>query len=91
MEALIRAVLLVFGTYAVSYALIYLEGAWGSLKWLRGVKFIEEFGVLNCLACTSFWVSFVLTLFSGFHILTFLGVWGVVIFIDLWLTYRMLK
>lgn len=91
MELLTTSVLLVFATFAVSYALVYLDGAWGLLCRLRAIPAIKRFGVLDCVACTSMYISFVFTLCAGFTPILFLGVWGIVVFLDIYISTRVLK
>jgi len=60
-----EALALVLGTYAVTLALTASEGPWGLFYKLRAIKRVQDFGVLECFLCTSFWVSLILCLSFG--------------------------
>lgn len=74
------SVALIGAVYGVSYALVYLDGPFDIFERLRGLKWLREFGVLDCFGCASFWVSMAITHSHG--VITALGVWGVCIIID---------
>lgn len=77
METLILTGLAIYG---ISWALVYSDGAWGIMSKIRSVSLVEGFGILNCLACTSFWVS--LPVAFMIDPIAWLGIWGAVIIVD---------
>lgn len=66
---------LILGTYALTLALIESEGAWGFMEHIRNNRYIDDFGLLNCFLCTSFWVSIALCVAFGRLDLVLLA-WG---------------
>jgi hypothetical protein len=54
------SVALIGAVYGVSYVLVYLDGPFDIFERLRGLKWLREFGILECLPCTAFWVSLVI-------------------------------
>lgn len=66
---------LILGTFAFSLALTITEGPYGALYKFRRYKPIDDFGLLNCFICTSFWVALILCLIYGRFDL-FLLAWG---------------
>lgn len=53
-------VLLILATYLLTLALVYSDGAWGAVARVRSIKWVDNFGLLNCFLCTSVWVSAIL-------------------------------
>lgn len=84
MATFVIAVLIV---YALSWCLVYSDGAWGLLERFKNIKWVDSFGVLNCVPCTSFWISlmtFPLFLDAGMIVafIISLGVWGAVVVLE---------
>lgn len=48
---------LILGTYTITLALTESSGPWGLLERLRNVKWIGDFGLLECGLCVGFYVS----------------------------------
>ena len=48
---------LILGTWVTTLALTESAGPWGLLERLRNVKWISDFGLLECGLCSSFWVA----------------------------------
>jgi len=63
------SVALIGAVYGVSY-----------VERLRGLKWLREFGILECLPCTAFWVSLVIGYQQG--VVGMLGIWGACIIAD---------
>lgn len=76
---------LILGTYVITLSLTQSDGAWGILYKLRHNKHIEDFGILDCFLCTSFWVSLILCI-SFQNIPLFFIVWGISVILDKLLT-----
>lgn len=75
------AISLILGVYAFTLVLTQSEGAWGQLYKLRNDKYVDDFGLLNCFICTSFWITVLICLFTAHWGLFFIG-WGGAIIID---------
>lgn len=82
MEAVVYALLSILAVYAVSYAIVYLDGPFELLEKLRSVRAVENFGVLMCINCISFWFSWVAVFVVGFQWWAALGIWGGVIVLN---------
>jgi hypothetical protein len=74
------SVALIGAVYGVSYVLVYLDGPFDIFERLRGLKWLREFGILECLPCTAFWVSLVIGYQQG--VVGMLGIWGACIIAD---------
>ena len=67
---------LIIGTWAITTAFTESDGPYGSLYKLRKQKQINDFGLLECFLCTSFWVA--LTLCMAFQSPEYILIaWGV--------------
>lgn len=82
MESIITVILSILGIYAISYSLVYLDGPFDLFERLRNIHFIEKFGILLCIPCISFWVSWTAVIFVGFYWWAAFGLWGAAIIID---------
>lgn len=82
MEALVFSILAVLGTYGVSYSLVYLDGPFGIFERIRDVSWIDRFGVLLCVPCSSFYIALPMGLFGGFNLISSIGIWGAVVLLD---------
>lgn len=56
---------LILGTYAIVLGLTESAGPWGLLERLRNVKWVRDFGLLECGLCCSAWVSLALCIAFG--------------------------
>ena len=81
---------IVLGTYALTLALVESEGPWGIFDIIRHNRYIDNFGVLNCMICSSFWVSVALCVACQ-RIDLVLIAWGANVLIDRIVTAIMLK
>ena len=70
---------LVLGVYAITLALTESAGPWGLLDILRRVKWISDFGLLECGLCCSFWVALGLCIAFGRLDLYFIAVGGSIV------------
>ena len=70
---------LILGTYTLTLALTESSGPWGLLERLRNVKWVSDFGLLECGLCCSFWVALALCIAFGRLDLYFIAVGGSVL------------
>lgn len=70
----------ILATYAVSCVLVHKDGPYNVVRRLRAST--ENFGVLNCVVCISFYISLLITFIYPIDIQYFLAVWGATIIID---------
>lgn len=80
----------ILAVYALSWSLVYSDGAWGLLERFRSIKWVDSFGVLNCIVCTAFWVSIVVY-FLPFEAVFILGMWGAVVVLEQTISNLMVK
>jgi len=85
-----EALVLIFGTYAITLALTESQGPWGLFYKLRKNKHVDSFGLLNCHICTALWVAMALGLILG-HVELVLLAWGVSTLIDKIITLLTVK
>lgn len=81
---------IILGTYAITLALTQSEGAFGSFYKLRKIKWVDDFGLLNCHLCTAFWVSLILSLSFGEPLMILIA-WGASTMIDKIFTTLLVK
>lgn len=74
-----ESVSLVLGVYVITLAITESSGPWGLLDRLRNVKWIDDFGLLECGLCCSFWVALGLCIAFGRLDLYFIAVGGSVL------------
>ena len=72
---MITIISLILGTYTMTLALTESPGPWGLLERLRNIKWISDFGLLECGLCCSFWVALGLCVAFGRLDLYFIA-WG---------------
>lgn len=72
---------LILATYVISLVLTESEGPWGLLYKFRSLPTIDNFGLLNCYICTSFWVAAIVTM-SAAHTELFFISWGGAVIIE---------
>lgn len=87
MEFMIYLLLTVFSitaVYGLSYVLVYSRGAFGMFSRVRDISWVQDFGILECLPCISFWISMPVAFLAGhdFWFISWLGVWGCVVIVD---------
>lgn len=51
---------IILGTYALSIALVESDGPYNMLSYIRNLNVVNNFGLLNCITCTSLWVAIAL-------------------------------
>ena len=76
---MVEIISLVLGTWVITAALTESSGPWGLLERLRNVKWISDFGLLECGLCCSFWVALGLCIAFGRLDLYFIAVGGSVL------------
>ena len=81
---------LVLGVYTITLALTESAGPWGLLERLRNVKWVSDFGLLECGLCCSFWVALGLCIAFGRVDLYFIA-WGGSVLLDKLVTAYMVK
>lgn len=79
MVEMVEIISLVLGTYTVTLALTESAGPWGLLDILRRVKWISDFGLLECGLCCSFYTALGLCIAFGRLDLYFIAVGGSVV------------
>lgn len=70
---------LIAGTYVITLALTESSGPYGILERLRNVKWIRDFGLLECGMCCSFYTALGLCMAFGRLDLYFIAVGGSVL------------
>lgn len=70
---------LILATYVITLVLVDSEGAWGLLYKFRNLAKVDNFGLLNCFVCTSFWVALIAVLLTAHYELFFIAWAGAVI------------
>ena len=70
---------LILGTFALTLAATESSGPYGILERLRNVKWVKDFGVLECGLCCSFYTALGLCMAFGRLDLYFIAVGGSVL------------
>lgn len=65
-----------FGVYGVTHLLVYKDGPFGVISYIRE----RSFGLLDCVPCLAFWVCLFLSFQYGFIISG--AILGIVILLD---------
>lgn len=81
---------LILGTYALTLALTESSGPYGILERIRNMRWVKDFGVLECQLCCSFWVALSLCIALGRLDLYFIAAGGSVL-LDRLVTAYMVK
>lgn len=81
---------LILGTYAITLALTESSGPYGILERIRNVKWVKDFGVLECQLCCSFWVALSLCIALG-RLDMILVTWGGSVVLDKLITAYTIK